>query len=104
MIMQPTRSNLTSSLLPNTTLFRSHVASLAPATGAEFSVLPAENATGNFTKSVQRVPVRVLLDGDASRLGLLRPGLSVVATVDTKAAATRDRAVKEGAAKEGTAP
>ena len=61
-----------------------HVASLAPASGAVFSLLPAENATGNFTKIVQRVPVRILLDGDAATLGLLRPGLSVTATVDTK--------------------
>jgi membrane fusion protein (multidrug efflux system) len=60
------------------------VASLAPATGAVFSVLPAENATGNFTKIVQRVPVRILLDGDASALGRLRPGLSVVAKVDMR--------------------
>jgi len=57
---------------------------LAPATGAVFSVLPAENATGNFTKIVQRVPVRILLDGDASALGRLRPGLSVVAKVDLR--------------------
>jgi membrane fusion protein, multidrug efflux system len=63
-------------------VFHGHVASLAPATGAVFSVLPAENATGNFTKIVQRVPVRVVLDGDASQLGQLRPGLSVVAEVD----------------------
>jgi membrane fusion protein, multidrug efflux system len=63
-------------------IFRGHVASVAPATGAVFSVLPAENATGNFTKIVQRVPVRVLLDGDASDLGQLRPGLSVVAKVN----------------------
>ena len=61
-----------------------HVASLAPATGAVFSILPPENATGNFTKIVQRVPVRILLDGNAATLGLLRPGLSVTATVDTK--------------------
>jgi membrane fusion protein (multidrug efflux system) len=67
--------------------FHGHVVSLAPATGAQFSVLPAENATGNFTKIVQRVPVRVQLDGDAARLGLLRPGLSVVAEVDTRPAA-----------------
>jgi membrane fusion protein (multidrug efflux system) len=60
------------------------VASLAPATGAVFSILPAENATGNFTKIVQRVPVRILLQGDASQLGLLRPGLSVTAYVDTR--------------------
>ncbi|MCW6509212.1 HlyD family secretion protein [Lichenifustis flavocetrariae] len=66
--------------------FTGHVASLAPATGAQFSVLPAENATGNFTKIVQRVPVRILLDGDASRLGRLRPGLSVTASVDERTA------------------
>jgi membrane fusion protein (multidrug efflux system) len=65
-------------------VFRGRVASLAPATGAVFSVLPAENATGNFTKIVQRVPVRILLDGDASALGRLRPGLSVVAEVDMR--------------------
>src|SRR5882757_2791736 len=68
-------------------VFRGRVASLAPATGAVFSVLPAENATGNFTKIVQRVPVRVVLDGDASALGQLRPGLSVVAKVDMRSAA-----------------
>jgi membrane fusion protein (multidrug efflux system) len=67
-------------------VFRGRVASLAPATGAVFSVLPAENATGNFTKIVQRVPVRVVLDGDASALGQLRPGLSVVANVDMRSA------------------
>jgi membrane fusion protein (multidrug efflux system) len=67
-------------------VFHGRVASLAPATGAEFSVLPAENATGNFTKIVQRVPVRILLDGDASKLGLLRPGLSVTAEVDQRGA------------------
>ncbi|WP_395682142.1 HlyD family secretion protein [Inquilinus sp.] len=65
-------------------VFHGHVASLAPATGAQFSVLPPENATGNFTKIVQRVPVRILLDGDASELGRLRPGLSVTADVDQR--------------------
>ena len=65
-------------------VFHGHVASLAPATGAVFSVLPPENATGNFTKIVQRVPVRVLLDGDAATLGRLRPGLSVTAGVDER--------------------
>ena len=44
--------------------FHGHVASLAPGTGAVFSVIPPENATGNFTKIVQRVPVRILLDGE----------------------------------------
>jgi membrane fusion protein (multidrug efflux system) len=70
-------------------VFRGHVASLAPATGAQFSVLPAENATGNFTKIVQRVPVRIVLDGEASTLGRLRPGLSVTVAVDERPAAER---------------
>jgi membrane fusion protein, multidrug efflux system len=70
-------------VLPDVT-FHGHVASLSPATGAQFSVLPPENATGNFTKIVQRVPVRILLDGDASALGRLRPGLSVTADVDMR--------------------
>src|ERR1700754_4847695 len=65
--------------------FKGHVTSLAPATGAQFSVLPPENATGNFTKIVQRVPVRVTLDGADGELGILRPGLSVTARIDTKA-------------------
>ena len=61
--------------------FRGHVVSLAPATGAVFSVIPAQNATGNFTKIVQRVPVRIQLDGDAAELGMLRPGLSTTVSV-----------------------
>ncbi len=65
-------------------VFKGRVASLAPATGAVFSVLPPENATGNFTKIVQRVPVRVALDGDGATLGRLRPGLSVTASVDER--------------------
>jgi len=65
-------------------VFHGHLASLAPATGAQFSVLPPENATGNFTKVVQRVPVRVVLDSKDDALGVLRPGLSVVAEVDTR--------------------
>jgi membrane fusion protein, multidrug efflux system len=74
---------ITADVLPDVT-FHGHVASLSPATGAQFSVLPPENATGNFTKIVQRVPVRILLDGDASALGRLRPGLSVTAAVDMR--------------------
>jgi membrane fusion protein (multidrug efflux system) len=62
--------------------FHGTVESLAPATGAQFSLLPAENATGNFTKIVQRVPIRIRLEGEAGELGRLRPGLSVVASVD----------------------
>jgi len=64
--------------------FHGHVASFAPGTGAVFSVIPAENATGNFTKIVQRVPVRVVLDANDADLRLLRPGLSTTAKVDTR--------------------
>jgi membrane fusion protein, multidrug efflux system len=76
-------ATITADVLPDVT-FHGHVASLSPATGAQFSVLPPENATGNFTKIVQRVPVRILLDGDGSQLGRLRPGLSVTADVDLR--------------------
>ena len=60
------------------------VDSLAPASGAQFSLLPPENATGNFTKIVQRVPVRVRVPADVARSGVLRPGLSVVVEIDTR--------------------
>jgi membrane fusion protein (multidrug efflux system) len=65
-------------------VFHGRVQDLAPATGAQFSVLPPENATGNFTKIVQRVPVRILLDPADGALGRLRPGLSVTAVIDTR--------------------
>ncbi len=62
------------------------VTSIAPASGAIFSMLPAENATGNFTKVVQRVPVRIALPQDALDGGHLRAGLSVIVDVDTRTA------------------
>lgn len=62
------------------------VESVAPASGSVFSLLPPENATGNFTKIVQRVPVRIAVAPDVLRQGILRPGLSVVAKVDTRTA------------------
>jgi membrane fusion protein (multidrug efflux system) len=73
-------------VLPGKTL-HGHVASLSPGTGAIFSVIPPENATGNFTKIVQRVPVRIALDDGDARLGELRPGLSATVSVDTRAPA-----------------
>jgi membrane fusion protein (multidrug efflux system) len=60
------------------------VDSLAPGTGAQFALLPPENATGNFTKIVQRVPVKIALDPNDPLTPRLRPGLSVAATVDTR--------------------
>lgn len=62
------------------------VESFAPATGSQFSLLPPENATGNFTKIVQRVPVRISVPRDNPLAGRLRPGLSVVASIDTRSA------------------
>lgn len=62
------------------------VTSIAPASGAIFSMLPAENATGNFTKVVQRVPVRIALPKEALAGGHLRAGLSVIVDVDTRTA------------------
>ena len=77
------KAEIRADILPGQ-VFTGHVESVAPATGAEFSVLPPENATGNFTKIVQRVPVRIRLEGVAARLGALRPGLSVTAEVDVR--------------------
>lgn len=62
------------------------VESIAPASGSVFSLLPPENATGNFTKVIQRVPVRIALPQEALDSGRLRAGLSVVVDVDTRTA------------------
>ena len=70
--------------------FRGTVDSFSPGTGAQFALLPPENATGNFTKVVQRVPVRIRLAGDDPLLPRLRPGLSVEATVEVGSGAGRD--------------
>jgi len=61
-----------------------HVDSISPATGARFSLLPPENATGNFVKVVQRVPVKIVLEPGQDPEHLLRPGMSVTPTVYTK--------------------
>jgi membrane fusion protein (multidrug efflux system) len=65
--------------------FAGHVDSLAPASGQEFALLPPDNATGNFTKVVQRIPVKITLDSGTSLAGELRPGMSVYPTIETKA-------------------
>ncbi|HKJ73613.1 MAG TPA: HlyD family secretion protein [Alphaproteobacteria bacterium] len=67
---------------------KGHIDSLSPASGLEFSLLPPDNATGNFTKIVQRVPVKIVID-DNKLTGLLRPGMSVEPTVDTRGAANK---------------
>jgi membrane fusion protein, multidrug efflux system len=65
------------------------VTSVAPASGSVFSLLPPDNATGNFTKIVQRVPVRVAVPADVAASRTLRPGMSVIVSVDTRAAPDR---------------
>jgi membrane fusion protein (multidrug efflux system) len=78
---QPAR--ITVDAFPGVVL-RGHVDSWSPASGAQFSLLPPDNATGNFTKVVQRIPVKIVLDRDPPLDDLLRPGLSVIATIDTR--------------------
>jgi membrane fusion protein (multidrug efflux system) len=69
------------------TNIKGSVDSIAPASGQEFSLLPPDNATGNFTKIVQRIPVKIVIDPNDPLRGDLRPGMSVTATVDTKVSA-----------------
>ena len=75
------------------TKLRGHVDSLSPASGLQFALLPPDNATGNFTKIVQRVPVKIVLD-DHTLTGLLRPGMSAEPTVDTKSTVLGERETK----------
>ncbi|MBN6113229.1 HlyD family secretion protein [Xanthomonas bonasiae] len=79
------------------------VESIAPGTGSQFALLPPENATGNFTKVVQRVPVRIRLKAGAEARKVLVPGMSATVTVDTRAAKdAKDRVEQEGKQGEGT--
>jgi len=64
--------------------FKGHVDSIGGGTGARFSLLPPENATGNYVKVVQRIPVKIVLDPGQDSEHRLRPGMSVVPTVITK--------------------
>ncbi len=64
--------------------FRGKVQSIAAATGAKFALLPPDNATGNFTKVVQRVPVKIVMDEPDDPAHPLRAGMSVTATVDVR--------------------
>jgi membrane fusion protein (multidrug efflux system) len=74
------------------TVLHGRVDSWSPASGAQFSLLPPDNATGNFTKVVQRIPVKIVLDPDPSLGELLRPGMSVIATIDTNSVPPKSRA------------
>jgi membrane fusion protein (multidrug efflux system) len=64
-------------------VFKGYIGSLSPGTGAQFAILPPQNATGNFVKVVQRVPVRIYFDKDDPFVQKLKAGMSVYATIDT---------------------
>ena len=81
-------------------VFDAQVESIAPASGALFSLLPPENATGNFTKIVQRLPVRLSLSPSAREEHVLRPGMSVVVKVDIRTGPVAEAAAAEAAARD----
>jgi membrane fusion protein, multidrug efflux system len=76
-------------------VFHGQVDSLAPASGQEFALLPPDNATGNFTKVVQRIPVRIILEAGDRPAVVLRPGMSVIPTIDTRTASQQLAAAPE---------
>ena len=65
-------------------VLRGHVEEIAPASGSQFALLPPDNATGNYTKIVQRIPVKIVLDPNPNLAERLRPGMSVIARINTK--------------------
>lgn len=99
--MQPGQQvELTVDVFPSTPL-RGHIDSIAPATGVTFAAIAPENATGNFTKVVQRIPVKIVLEPEQTLLGQLRAGMSVEARVDLQSlqrvqSAQRERHRKGG--------
>jgi membrane fusion protein (multidrug efflux system) len=72
-------------------VLKGKVDEIAPASGSQFALLPPDNATGNFTKIVQRIPVKIVLDSGQPALERMRPGLSVIATVRTAGSAGTSR-------------
>jgi membrane fusion protein (multidrug efflux system) len=79
--------------LPGVTV-KGKVDSLSPASGLEFALLPPDNATGNFTKIVQRIPVKIALEVDGDLVGRLRPGMSAEPVIDTRPAAENTKLAK----------
>jgi membrane fusion protein (multidrug efflux system) len=65
-------------------VLRGHVEELSPASGSQFALLPPDNATGNFTKIVQRIPVKIVLNVDPAMAERLRPGMSVIVAIRTE--------------------
>jgi membrane fusion protein (multidrug efflux system) len=88
-------ATITVDTYPGHTL-KGHVLALAPASGSQFTLLPPDNATGNFTKVVQRIPVKIAIDDADGLADRLRPGMSVVTTIDTRTA-RKDKLARDGA-------
>lgn len=97
------RATIVSDAYPGTEI-EGRVESFSPASGQIFSLLPAENATGNFTKVVQRIPIRIAVPDDNVLKGLLRPGLSVTVSVDTKTSGEENTASTGGVHGAASAP
>jgi membrane fusion protein (multidrug efflux system) len=76
-------ANVTVDAYPGHTM-KGHVIAIAPASGSQFALLPPDNSTGNFTKVVQRIPVKIVIDDSDGLVDRLRPGMSVIATIDTR--------------------
>lgn len=93
------KATVTVDAFPGTVL-TGRVASWSPGTGSVFALLPPDNATGNFTKVVQRIPVKLTLDPNPDLGALIRPGMSVVAKIDTG----RDTDLAQAGASSGRAP
>ena len=93
------RVTITVDAFPGTVL-TGRVASWSPGTGSVFALLPPDNATGNFTKVVQRIPVKLTLDPNPDLGALIRPGMSVVATIDTRSSSLSGQEISA----QGTAP
>jgi len=68
-------------------VLKGHVEEIAPASGSQFALLPPDNASGNYTKIVQRIPVKIVLDPDPSLADRLRAGMSVIAEIRTSSKA-----------------
>jgi membrane fusion protein (multidrug efflux system) len=86
---------------------KGYVDSIAPASGQLFALLPPDNATGNFTKIVQRIPVKIAIDPNDLLRGDLRPGMSVTAAINTRrtgSAAKVASTTRAVAANQGRAP
>jgi membrane fusion protein (multidrug efflux system) len=81
-------ADVTVDTFPGHTL-RGHVVAISPASGAQLSLLPPDNATGNFTKIVQRITVKIAIDDADGLTGLLRPGMSAVPSIDTESGSSR---------------